>query len=277
MSSTLSSSKPSTKRARVEIVTTVDPIIAERYQLITKIHANDRVILYTSWIYLKDIEYFENILNSPMKEASSRELKLNLSSSLCNSYIDIIRELNNEVITSIINLLKPSDILQVYEQLDFHRITDKLEICKGVINTLPYTIELYEWNVIHGVISLENMAKAVYQASYIHNGNFLITLNSDLLFPPSSEEELWKLIMKIASESTDFSTAIVWSLIGKMSRDYIEKYQLLFNPKNILLRDLSRFTSTFIDDDNVVIYINYIMKKLVEKNKYLGKPSLFKK
>ena len=139
-------------------------------------------------------------------------------------------------------------------------------MCSERIGRLLYTTELYEWNILHNVLSIETMARSIFNASFtIKSKGFIsdtISINTNITWPDESNEEIWKAVLDITSrEQMDINLCIAWCFLRQMTKENIERYQVLFTPSKIYISNLSWLTSQFIDDPNIMIYVKYILRR----------------
>lgn len=192
------------------LVCAIDVSDAERYQLLTKVIANDGVTLYTSWSVLAGIEYFENLMNSHMKESKTREITFqHLNQWEARSYLELLSFHNWE------NFTWDKCIFSLHEQANYHQIEAICKTCVHQILKLPYSEKLYAWNMRHNIIEQRNMVVRLYLEIAKRGG--------DPYFPVG-DEKFFTMFPDYCSECIPRNILVDWCVIRKVPYKFAEKY-----------------------------------------------------
>lgn len=151
------------KMERITFFFTCDPNEAKMWDLNFKFIANDGGIFYTARLFFRDSKYFQTLFASKFKENHDNAIYLDISSSLLNKYLLLLKEgrryleLTLEEMVTLIEIADQQEMKPVIQRL----ITPLLEA--EIIRAEDFfrLIKAYHLDVkaeVHNLIRLEGFA-----------------------------------------------------------------------------------------------------------------------
>lgn len=236
-----------------------DDETAKKMQLGTKIITKDNETIYTSWLIFRGISYFDNIINSGMKESVSQTLRFDfLTKNNTELYLFLIT-MRDLPLSNIIKILSDSNLdtkslLSIYEQCDFHRIEFLQNCCIEIIKGLPYSIELYNFNVLRKIIDTKDMTEKFFNST-IKNNCYVC----DSILPPVSDDDFWIFVFNHEKFKSISQSYII---VRHLDKDFLLKSLNLYKPYfRLNINELVMITGTeiFRKDENLIIFVNHIL------------------
>lgn len=147
------------------------------------------------------------------------------------------------------NKLSLNSCFNVFKQLDYHLIKDKLPILKNYLLQQDYTTELYTSNREYNILSKSELAQL-----YVKKSPDLVVET-----PSGEDEEFWTMVMKYLCQEIPEN---IWPRIRVLSENYLETYLGQCVPK-YSLRSLHTCIDKYFHDSNLMVFIKHTLKSWI--------------
>lgn len=205
----VNSSEPTPKRQCTSqnkiVYCTKSEVLAKSLDYNIKIKCSDNTIAYTTWGFLSGVEYFNNIVNSGMKESTTRELHFEyLNFEDTEKYIELI--IQSTINGSIMGDISTINLYRFYAQADFHNITFVMSYLAMKLIDLPWSIQFYCFMIKYNILPMKGIVSK-YVNSFVDETKGNIEWKNEIEIPPETESTFWNHLI---TDCNSVSISAAW-------------------------------------------------------------------
>ncbi len=222
------------------LIHTTDSQIAKNCHMTTQILSRDNITVYTNWNLFYGREYFDGLIEAGIGNEYHRPLTFQfLSGDEVGIYLEILAKVRD------VDGLTFANYINLYQQFDYHLITDILPSLKSQIINIKFNLSIYVFNREYKILTIAELAKMYidYSLQYTHEEH-----------PPAEDETFWDQVFTQLNILPDD----VWHLVRQLHPNILEKHLIKCKPKQSV-KSLNICVTNNFHDPRILFFIKHCL------------------